>query len=111
MDANKVAALFISYVNEDDRWRNMIGWVPIHQHVRVGPSESRAAPGIVERHGNHIVISKRFCMLIGGLLLCLLGAASFFLVGSVSSRRGFAIPGTLIAVGFVTLILSGSTDD
>ncbi len=103
--------LFTSYVREDNRWRETIAW-EVNKPTSIGPNESpRNRSGLVERHGNAIVINKKFCLIASGLACYVLGTFGFFLLPRLGLRLGFRIPGLLIGLGTVCLIMSSFTDD
>ena len=105
--------LLVSYLTDDHRWRDMILWHPYDEEraIPVRPTEQKKGWGPIEKHGNTIVVNKRWCLVAAGLLLYALGVMVFFVLTSITITGGANIAGPLLALGTVLLIMSCFTGD
>ncbi len=114
IESKLVVELFSSYVQEDNRWKGMIPWVPVDDSaVASGDRKSmdKKKFRLLQREGNTLVINKKFCLMAGGLLLNLGGVACFFLMDSSASQHTYKGVGTIMAIGFTMMVVSGWVDD
>jgi hypothetical protein len=104
--------LFVSYLKEDNRWRKMILWEPVDgQDAGPARKSNRKRRGLIQRHGNTLVINKRWCMVALGLACFALGVTVFFVLSSITIHGGANFAGPLLGLGTVCLILSCFTGD
>lgn len=108
IDLDLATDLFVSYLQQDQRWLNLVRWSP---YAKLAGQRARRRFRLVEREGDRLIINKRWCLMTVGILISLIGAGSFFFLREVTHLYMSWVPGSILAVGFVFLLLSSMTED
>ncbi len=104
--------LFASYLEQDDRWRELLAWEPAAgRGTREVEGVGRQPFRLWERDGNRLIINKKWCLITLGTLLCGGSAVSFFMINDMMDLYLTYIPGSIMAVGVIFLMLSCFVDD
>jgi len=108
LDHSVASELFVSFLNDDDRWRQAMQWVPKAAGKK---KKSKFAVKLIEREGGRLIINKHWCLIALGSLFCSGAAISFFMLGGMMDLYLTWIPGSFLAVGVIFLLMSNFVDD
>ncbi len=107
------AELFVSYLEQDNRWRELVPWRACSgaQGEEDDADSTKRAFSLWYREGDRVILNKKLCLITLGTLICMGAAGSFFMLKDMMDLYLTIIPGSLLAAGVIVLMISNFVDD